>query len=65
LAGLAGNTFLAKMFQQFLEMKTLQIYLIENALNWTKPGRGTTSCLQSFVIFIMTQRSCFKQVITL
>jgi len=25
LAGLAGNKFLGKMFQQFLEMKTLQL----------------------------------------
>ena len=28
------------------------------------PGRGTTNCLQSFGIFIMAQRICFKQVIT-
>jgi len=58
------------MFQQIFEMKTLHllhykiIYLLENASNWAKPGRGATSCLQSFGIFIMTQRSCFKQVIT-
>jgi len=56
------------MFQQFLEMKTSHllykmIYLLENPLNWAKPGRDTTSCLQSFGIFIMTQRSYFKQVI--
>jgi len=37
-----------KMFQQFLEMKTLHllhykiIYLLENVLNWAKPERGTT-----------------------
>jgi len=43
-------------------MKNLTIFLLENALNWAKPGRGTTSCLQSFGIFITTQRSCFKQV---
>jgi len=36
------------MFQQFLEMKTLNyiIYLFQNALIWTIPGPGTTSCLQ-------------------
>jgi len=57
------------MFQQFLEMKPLQLrrhkifYLLLNVLNWAKPGRGTTSCLQSFGIFVMAQRSCFKKII--
>jgi len=52
-------------------MKTLHllhhkmIYLLLNALNWEKTGRGTTSCLRIFFgIFIMAQRSCFKQIIT-
>jgi len=55
------------MFQQFL-MKTFHllhhkiIYLLLNALNWAKPGRSTISCLQSFGIFVMAQRSCFKQI---
>jgi len=33
-------------------------------LNWAKPGTGKTSYLQSFGIFIMTQQSCFKHIIT-
>jgi len=27
------------------------------------PGQSTTSCLQLFGIFIVMQRSCFKQMI--
>jgi len=38
------------------------IYILLNALNWAKPGRGTTSCSQSFGIFIMAQRSSFKKI---
>jgi len=40
------------------------INILLNALNWAKPGRGTTSYFQSFGIFIMAQRSSFKQIIT-
>jgi len=36
LAGLAGNKFLAKMFQQFLEMKPLQLLYHKNNLSTSK-----------------------------
>jgi len=50
-------------------MKTLHLlhqkytYLLYDVFNWVTPGQSTTSCLQLFGIFIMMQRSCFKQVI--
>jgi len=54
------------MFQQFLEVKPLQllhhkiIYLLLNALNWAKPGPGTTSCLQLFGIFCYVATKLFQ-----
>jgi len=54
------------MFKQLLEMTTLHllhhkiIYLLQKAFDWATPGPGTTSCLHSHGIFIITQRSCFK-----
>jgi len=31
--------------------------------HWVTPGQSTTSCLQLFGIFIMMQRTCYKQMI--
>jgi len=59
LAGLSGNKFLEKMFQQFLEMKTFHllhhkiIYLLLNAFNWTKPGRGTTEAAFNHLEYLL------------
>jgi len=36
--------------------------LVYDVFNWVKPGKSTTSCLRLFGIFIMMQRSCFKQI---
>jgi len=67
LAGLAGNKFLTEnMFQQFFEMRTFILFsskilnLLYDTLHWATTGLATTTCFQSFGIFIMTQRSCFK-----
>jgi len=39
--------------------------LLYDIFNWVAPRQSTTSCLQLFVVFIMMQRRCFKQVIVL
>jgi len=46
--------------KQFLKTKLLHPHQksFYDALNWATPEPGTTSCLQSFGIFIMMQRSC-------
>jgi len=48
-------------------MRTLHLHqkhicLLYDIFNWVAPRQSTTSCLQLFGIFIMMQRSCFKQV---
>jgi len=39
------------------------ISLLYDVFNWVTPGQSTTNCVQLFGIFIMMQRSCFKQLI--
>jgi len=36
--------------------------LLCDVVNWVTPRQSTDSCLQLFGIFIMMQRSCFKQI---
>jgi len=51
------------MFQQFFEMKTFTrssskiLYLVYDTLNWVTSGLGTTTCFQSFGIFIMSNKA--------
>jgi len=70
-AGLAGYKFLTKnLFQQFFKMKTftpssknILYFSCYDVFNWVTPGQSATSCLELFRIFIMMQRSSFKQII--
>jgi len=68
LAGLAGNKFLNKnTFQELFEIKTCTLFhqkilnLLQYTLHWAT-GLWKTICFQPFGIFIMMQRSCFKQI---
>jgi len=72
LAGLpeyqVTNSWPKTCFNNFARWKLLHLHkkLYFPSLwlfNWVTPGQSTTSCLQSFGIFMMMQRSCFKQII--
>jgi len=67
---LAGDKLLTKnLFQEFFQDENFYTFFIKkytsllyDVFNWVTPGKSTTSCLQLFGIFIMMQRSCFKQI---